>query len=200
MIAQLRGQVISKSPTLSVIDCHGVGYEVFHTPFTAEHLKDSQSVVLFVHTHMREDALQLFGFSSQEERQIFRELLKVTSVGPKLALSILSGIPHQDLILALQSKDIARLQKIPGIGKKTAERLSLELADRMTSKTSLSATDKVSKEAELESVLQNLGYQKNEIQRALQSLKTKEENFKDLSLEALVKNTLGVLNQSSRAN
>lgn len=200
MIAQLRGEVAFKSPTLSVIDCQGVGYEVFHTPFTAEQLKLSQSVVLFVHTHMREDALQLFGFSSQDERQIFRELLKVTSVGPKLALSILSGISHQDLILALQSKDIARLQKIPGIGKKTAERLSLELADRMGSKLSLSSSDKASKETELESVLQNLGYQKNEIQKALQSLKTKEENFKDLSLEALVKNTLGVLNQTSRAN
>lgn len=197
MIAQLRGQLAHKSPTLSVIDCHGVGYEVFHTPFTAEHLKNGE-VKLFIHTHVREDSFQLFGFSTTEERQLFRELLKVSNVGPKLALSILSGIPYQDLLQALQNKDIPKLQKIPGVGKKTAERLSLELGDRLA-KTSI-WTESSSVEAELESVLQNLGYQRNEIQRALQNLKHRKENIQELPLETLVRDTLGILNQNARPN
>lgn len=197
MIAQLRGQLIHKTPTQSVIECAGVGYEIFHTPFTAENLQGKE-VKVFVHTHLREDALQLFGFSSFEERQLFRELLKVSSIGPKLALSILSGISHSDLLMALQLKDVQRLQKIPGIGKKTAERLSLELGDRIAKANILPMGTSV--ELELESVLQNLGYQRSEIQKALQNLKSQKQDYQSLALETLVKDTLGILNQSARVN
>lgn len=198
MIAQLSGKILSKSPTVSVIDCHGVGYEVFHTPFTAETLKDT-SISLYIHTHVREDALQLFGFATAGERKLFRELLKISNIGPKLALAILSGIPYPDLIAALSQKNAERIQKIPGVGKKTADRLLVELGDRMR-KWDVGATDSPTgdqtKEEELQSVLTNLGYQKPEIQKALKLIRTREENFASLPLETLVKTTLRELTQA----
>src|SRR3954471_7832845 len=109
MIAQLSGKILFKSPTLSVIDCHGVGYEVFHTPFTAEKMT-GETASLFIHTVVREDAFQLFGFSTMEERSLFRELLRVNNVGPKLALSIMAGLTYHDLLDALGTNDSSRLQ------------------------------------------------------------------------------------------
>jgi Holliday junction DNA helicase RuvA len=193
MIAQLSGKLISKTPTTSVIDCQGVGYEISHSPFTAEKLT-GDFVSVFVHTHVREDALQLFGFFSSEERQMFRELVKVSGVGPKMAMSILSGIPYEELLTALSQKDIGRLQKIPGIGKKTAERLAIELSDRLA-KMPMELELRIqkpqmAKENQLESVLLNLGYQRPEIQRALKAVKSRETSFDSISLEVLVKHTL----------
>jgi Holliday junction DNA helicase RuvA len=197
MIAQLTGKLLSKSPTASVIDCHGVGYEVFHTPFTAE--KITSEVSLFIHSHIREDAFQLFGFISTEERSLFRELLRVSGIGPKMALAILSGLPYEELLQALSSKDKTRLQKIPGIGKKTADRLMVELSDRLKDFSITShplTTAAQSRDGELESVLLHLGYQKNEIQRAVRNLRTKLEGFESLPLESLVKTTLKELTQA----
>jgi Holliday junction DNA helicase RuvA len=200
MIAHLSGKLLTKTSTQSVVDCHGVGYEVFHTPFTAEKMT-GENISLFIHSNIREDAFQLFGFFSSEERAVFRELLRVNGVGPKLAISILSGISYQDLMSALLSKDMSRLQKIPGIGKKTAERLTVELSDRLPQiQQSISLPDfsrsSGSKESELESVLTNLGYQRPEILRALKSVRGKETEFENLSLENLVKVTLRELTQS----
>lgn len=193
MIAQLSGKLVHKTPTQSVVDCNGVGYEILHSPFTAEKLQ-GESVSVFIHTHVREDALQLFGFSSQDERHLFKELLKVSGVGPKLALSIMSGMPLEDLLTALRTKDIARMQKIPGIGKKTAERLIVEVSDKIVKwsnvATEAPAQNAGLKENELESVLLNLGYQRPAIQRAVKSLKTRETEFDSLPLETLVKQTL----------
>jgi Holliday junction DNA helicase RuvA len=136
---------------------------------------------------------------SLEERSLFRELIRVSGVGPKLALSILSGIPSSDLVDAISSKDTTRLHKIPGIGKKTADRLAVELSDRLSKieigsggSIKSSSGDKVT---ELESVLINLGYQKSEILKAVESLKSRETDFSKLALEALVKETLGELTQ-----
>jgi len=174
MIAHLRGKIIHKSPGLSIIDCNGVGYEVLHTPFTSEKLR-AEVVSLHIHTHIREDALQLFGFADIEEKRIFRDLLKVSSVGPKLALTILSGLPYRELIEALRFRDLTKLQKIPGIGKKTAERLSLELGDKQLADYPVEALGQwgaMSGDAELESVLLNLGYQKSEIQKVLQKIRS----------------------------
>ena len=202
MIAHLSGKLLFKTPTQSVIDCQGVGYEVFHTPFTAEKM-NGETVSLFIHTNIREDAFQLFGFYSADERSLFRELLRVSGVGPKLAISILSGISYDELMHALYSKDTTRLQKIPGIGKKTAERLSVELSDRLPQMQAAFTAPELSgkafnksKESELESVLLNLGYQRPEIQRAVKSLRSKENDFEDLSLEHLVKSTLRELTQA----
>lgn len=194
MIAQLTGKLVLKTPTASVIDCQGVGYEVTHTPYTAEKM-NAEIVKIFIHTHVREDLLQLFGFYSTEERQIFKELLKVSGVGPKVAMSILSGIPYEELITALAQKDVSRLQKIPGVGKKTAERLAIELSDRLSKmpveiSNPIGQNSTVGRETELESVLMNLGYQRPEILRAMKTMKVRESDFESLSLEVLVKNTL----------
>lgn len=200
MIAHLTGKLLSKSPTLSIVDCQGVGYEIHHTPFCAEALK-SETVSLFIHTHVREDALQLFGFVAVLEKDMFRELLKVSGIGPKMALGILSGIPANELIKAIQLKDASRLQKIPGIGKKTADRLSVELSDRLKSysvgETSLSSRELMGapKESELESVLFNLGYQRAEVQRAVQQARKAAEGFDQWPLETMVKSTLKELMQ-----
>lgn len=198
MIAQLSGKLISKTPTASVVDCMGVGYEVFHTPFTAEKLT-GEAVVFLIQTIVREDAFQLFGFINAEERGLFRELLKVSGVGPKMAMGILSGIPYQELIAAISQKDLSRLQKIPGIGKKTAERLTVELSDRLSKLPVeielLNRGGSLGRESELESVLTNLGYQRPEVQRAMKNVKTREKEFEGLSLEAMVKATLRELTQ-----
>lgn len=195
MIAYLTGKILQKTPTQSIIDCQGVGYEVFHTPYTAEKMQ-STNVSLHIHNHIREDAFQLFGFFSIDEKNLFKDLLKVSSVGPKLALSILSGIQYQELVTALHNKDIQRLQKIPGIGKKTAERLSIELADKVMASlgSDLSpATQEVQKETELESVLLNLGYQKNDITKVIPKVR---EFIEVEALEVVVKKALGELTKA----
>lgn len=196
MIAHLSGKLIEKTPTWSIIDCHGVGYEVFHTPFTAEKLSGSE-VQVHIHSHIREDLFQLFGFFELDERDVFRLLIKVSSVGPKLALGILSGLHFADLVQAIQKQDLSRLTTIPGIGKRTAERLAVELKDKMTALRFSTETNLLSlpqtqgREAELESVLVNLGYQKSEISKALEN--SRSEDWAELPLEALVKNALGFL-------
>ena len=198
MIAQISGKILFKSPTSSVIDCQGVGYEIFHTPFTAEKMI-GETASLFIHSHIREDAFQLFGFSSAEERAIFKELLRVGGIGPKIALSILSGIPHEELLSALSGKDTARLQKIPGVGKKTAERLAIELSDRLNQMKVYHAESRSAsstKESELESILSNLGYQRAEILRAVKTVKDKRSGIDGDSLETLVKYTLKELTQA----
>lgn len=195
MIAYITGKILQKTPTQSIIDCQGVGYEVFHTPYTAEKMQ-SASVSLHIHNHIREDAFQLFGFFSVDEKNLFKDLLKVSSVGPKLALSILSGIQYQELITALHNKDIQRLQKIPGIGKKTAERLSIELADKVMASlgSKLSpATQELQKETELESVLLNLGYQKSDITKVIPKVR---EFIEVEALEVVVKKALGELTKA----
>ncbi len=200
VIAHLTGKVLAKTPTASIIDCQGVGYEVHHTPFCAESIAAEQ-VSLFIHTHVREDALQLFGFADTLERDLFRELLKVSGIGPKMAIGILSGISAADLMKAIQQKDGTRLQKIPGIGKKTADRLSIELADRLKNLSGASAAMNskgafdLPKESELESVLLNLGYQRQEVQRAVQQARKNSSEFDQWPLETMVKTALKELMQ-----
>lgn len=195
MIAILAGKIAARTPTASVIDCGGVGYEVFHTPFTAEKLSSLETCKLLIQTIVREDSFSLFGFLDEEERSLFRELLKVSGIGPKLALGILSGIPAHELARALGAKDATRLQKIPGVGKKTAERLVVELGDKLKD-LALSSTGPTlpahSRLSELESVLLNLGYQRAEIQRAMRKA-SERPDWEELSLEVLVKSTLTVL-------
>lgn len=132
MIGQLRGVLIEKKAPSLVIDVNGVGYEV-EAPMTTfyELPKQGEKVVLYTHLVVREDAHLLFGFIKESDRALFRSLIKVSGVGGKLALSILSGMPSQDFIKTVRSNDITSLTRIPGVGKKTAERLIIEMRDRL---------------------------------------------------------------------
>lgn len=131
MIAHLRGRILDKQPNRIVIDVNGVGYDVTVPLSTFYGLGDAGSdVTLRIHTHVREDALALYGFTTRLEQDVFERLIGVSGIGPKLALAVLS-IEPRDLILAIERSDIARLTSIPGVGKKTAERIVLELKDRL---------------------------------------------------------------------
>lgn len=132
MIAFLRGRLADKQPNRLVVDVSGVGYEVLVPLSTYYRVADvGADVALRIHTHVREDALALYGFGTALEQQIFEWLIGVSGIGPKLALAVLSGIEPPDFLRAVQQGDIARLTAIPGIGRKTAERISLELKDRL---------------------------------------------------------------------
>jgi Holliday junction DNA helicase RuvA len=132
MIAFLRGRLIDKRPNRLTIDVHGVGYDVYVPLTTFYDLADLGSeVALRIHTHVREDALQLFGFASALELELFERLMTISGIGPKLALAVLSGIEPSGLIAAVRTSDIARLTRIPGVGRKTAERIALELKDKL---------------------------------------------------------------------
>jgi Holliday junction DNA helicase RuvA len=132
MIALLRGLLIEKSPNQALIDVGGVGYDVTIPVSTFSALPTAGSEVrLRIHTHVREDAIALFGFASPEEKQVFEKLIGVSGIGPKLAVTILSGLAAPDLIRAIRNSEIERLVRIPGVGKKTAERMVLELKDKL---------------------------------------------------------------------
>ena len=133
MIALLRGVLHEKHPNQAVVLCGGVGYDVAISVTTFTALPSpGEEVTLRIHTHVREDALLLYGFATPEEKALFERLITVSGVGPKLAITILSGLPATDLAGILRAGDAARLTRIPGIGKKTAERLILELRDKLT--------------------------------------------------------------------
>ena len=132
MIALLRGLLLEKSPNQAVVECGGVGYDVTIPVSTFTALPDAGAEVrLRIHTHVREDAIALFGFASPDEKQVFEKLIAVSGIGPKLAITILSGLAAPDLIRAIRNSEIERLVRIPGIGKKTAERMVLELKDKL---------------------------------------------------------------------
>jgi Holliday junction DNA helicase RuvA len=131
MIARISGILIQKSVPQCVVDVHGAGYRVFVPLSTFYELpEEGQTVILHVHTHVREDAINLYGFLTKEEREVFQLLISVSGIGPKLALNILSGIAAGDLVKAVIGEDLKRLTGIPGVGKKTAERMILELKDK----------------------------------------------------------------------
>ncbi len=132
MIALLRGRLAEKSPNQVVVDVAGVGYEVTIPVSTFSLLPNAgEEALLRIHTHVREDAIALFGFASFEEKQVFEKLIGVSGIGPKLAITILSGLAAPDLIRAIRNSEVERLVRIPGVGKKTAERMILELKDKL---------------------------------------------------------------------
>src|SRR5581483_10985115 len=132
MIAFLRGRVLDKHPNRILVDVNGVGYDVNVPLSTFYNVGDAGAeIALHVHTHVREDALQLFGFLTPLEQLLFERLINISGIGPKLAIAVLSGIDTGELVASVQRADVARLTRIPGIGKKTAERIVLELKDRL---------------------------------------------------------------------
>jgi holliday junction DNA helicase RuvA len=173
MIARLSGILIEKQATRLVVDVHGVGYDVQVPLSTFYHLPEpGGEVTLRVHTHVREDALSLFGFATELEQQLFERLIATSGIGPKLALAVLSGIEPVDLVRAVQNGDIVRLTQIPGVGKKTAERISLELKDRLPQPLTAElaaggASGEMSVRADVLSALVNLGYHRPLAEKAV---------------------------------
>ena len=187
MIAQVRGCLVRKEPQEAVVDVGGVGYRVAIPLSTFYRIGDpGGEVTLLIHTHVREDALALFGFLTVAEQALFERLIAVSGVGPKLALSILSGIEAPDLVAALRSSDVVRLTRIPGVGKKTAERLVLELKDKMvglaaTEEAAPAASPAASAKEDLVSALVHLGYSRPEAEKGVdRALKEGDGRFEDL--------------------
>ncbi len=175
MIAHIRGQILSKSPNAVVVDCGGVGYELAISVATYTELGEvGADARLHVHTHVREDALLLFGFAEIAEKRLFEKLLTISGIGPKLAITVLSGISAERLVGAIRGGDHATLTKIPGIGKKTAERVVLELKDKLDDMVGYApaADAPVSLGAVADDVLSalvNLGYPRAVAQKAVES-------------------------------
>jgi len=175
VIAFLRGKVLDKQPNRIIVDVSGVGYDV-QVPLSTfyEVGEEGAEVTLRVYTHVREDALQLYGFLTDLERQVFERLIGISGIGPKLAIAVLSGMDSREVIAAIQRADVARLTGIPGIGKKTAERIVLELKDRLMklaspveagAATGAAASDRLRED--LLSALQNLGYHRPQAEKAI---------------------------------
>lgn len=172
MIARLNGKLIEKSPPFIVVDCHGVGYEVEVPMSTFYQLPDlGQNVQLLTHFVVREDAQLLYGFGSEQEKNTFKQLLKVNGIGAKSALSILSGISIDDLTHAVSQQEVGMLTRIPGIGKKTAERLLLELKDKFVVTGSTNAQPQAkSASHDILNALVTLGYNEREAAAAVKLL------------------------------
>ncbi len=186
MIASLRGKLISKKPDSLIIDVAGVGYNV-QVPLTllSSLPEENREVFLYIHTHVREDAIQLYGFQTDADKRIFTTLLGISGIGPKVALNILSTIPPDNFYNAINSEDVDILCKAPGLGKKTAHRLILELRGKLPSLKEKKDTvydDTLS-------ALVNLGYKKNIAQEALE--KAYDSGHKDI--ESLLKEALKYL-------
>src|SRR5215472_16790099 len=132
MIAHLRGKLVSRHPNLVILETGGVGYLVtVSVPTFSELPSLGSEVALHIHTHVREDQLALYGFLRPEEKQLFEKLITVSGIGPKLAITVLSGMAAENMVNAIRGNDLTRLTKIPGIGRKTAERMVLELRDKL---------------------------------------------------------------------
>jgi holliday junction DNA helicase RuvA len=175
MIAVLRGSISEKTPSRVIVDVAGVGYDVL-VPLSTFYVlgEPGAAVTLRIHTHVREDVIALYGFMTRLEQDLFERLIAISGVGPKLALAVLSGIEPAELIRAIRTQDVARMTRIPGIGKKTAERIGLELKDRLPASLEIvepapsasTAADQL--RDDLLSALVNLGYQRPVAEKAVE--------------------------------
>lgn len=187
MIAALRGKLISKKPDSIIIDVGGVGYIVQVPLNIFSYIKDvNEEVFLHIHTHVREDAILLYGFGNEEEKRIFSTLLNISGIGPRIALNILSTISSSDFHNAVYNEDVPFLCRVPGLGKKTAQRLILELREKLPA---LTIKDKEPIFDDAMSALVNLGYKKNIAQEALE--KAYNNGIRDI--ESLLKEALKYL-------
>jgi len=189
VIAHLRGKLLQKDPARVIVDVNGIGYEVYVplTTFTA--LPETGSdVSIDIHTHVREDVIALYGFSTRRERMIFEKLMTISGIGPKLAVTILSGGSVEELVGAIKRSDLARLTAIPGVGKKTAERIILELKDKFQDFTDAAVKSGV--EADVMSALENLGFSRGIADAAL---KRAIDGDRDPAFDLLFKRALQIL-------
>lgn len=192
MIGRLRGQVVEKKPPLVLLEAGGVGYEVY-MPMTCFYqlAETGHEAIIFTHFVVREDIQQLYGFTSQQEKNLFRQLIKINGIGPKMALAILSGMSATQFIQVVQCNDASALIKLPGVGKKTAERLLLEMRDRLHAEhsefTPEAGSQPASHDAETEAVaaLVALGYKPQEASRLITKVADPGASSETLIREAL---------------
>jgi|HubBroStandDraft_5_1064220.scaffolds.fasta_scaffold163998_2 Holliday junction DNA helicase RuvA len=192
MIAHLRGRLFSKQPGQAIVEAGGVGYDVtISVPTFTALPKEGGEVALYVHTHVREDTLALYGFLDRNEKRLFERLITVSGVGPRLAITILSGLNPERTVEAIRAQDHATLTLIPGVGKKLAERLVVELKDKLEDlAVAAPAARPVAPAAEdVLSALVNLGYQRPAAQKAIETAVEKDkaagEDFDELFRAAL---------------
>jgi Holliday junction DNA helicase RuvA len=168
MIAYIRGTLIHKTPGRVIVDTGGVGYAVAIPVSSFVRLGEiGGTVELHIHTHLSDDALALYGFVAQDEKDMFLKLVGISGIGPKLAMNILSGIAPEDLEDAVKAGDVARISLVPGIGKKTALRITLELQDKLEKKETLLSAKGSPEKEDLLSALQNMGFRLKEAERAV---------------------------------
>ena len=196
MIAHLRGKLLAKHPNQAIVETAGVGYDVtISVPTFSDLPAAGTEVALHIHTHVREDVIALYGFLRSSEKVLFEKLISVSGIGPKLAITILSGMAADEMVNAIRSNNVAQLTRVPGIGKKTAERMVLELRDKlpeagpavMAAVPAMSAT-----EDDVLSALLNLGYQKPAAEKALM---VASKNGTGKSFDVLFREALGALSK-----
>lgn len=196
MIAHLRGKLLAKHPNQAIVETAGVGYDVtISVPTFSDLPALGADVALHIHTHVREDVIALYGFLRPSEKLLFEKLISVSGIGPKLGITILSGMPADEMVGAIRGNDVARLTRIPGIGRKTAERMVLELRDKLpeAAPTTAPASPVMSgAEEDVLSALVNLGYQRAAAEKAL-ALATK--TGKGQSFDALFRGALAALSK-----
>ena len=206
MIAHLSGTLLSKQPNSVIVDVGGVGYELIIPVSTFYELEDTgTNTQLRVYTHVREEALQLYGFKTARERELFLQIISVTGIGPKIAITLLSGMNANEIIASIRTNNLGRLTSIPGVGRKTAERLVVELRDKITALSSPALEEEFAAEGgqrqgsspdamrdDALSALLNLGYQKTSAEKAI---KAAIDEGGDLSVELILRRGLRSLSR-----
>jgi holliday junction DNA helicase RuvA len=196
MIAHLRGKLMAKHPNQAIVETGGVGYDVtISVPTFSDLPAAGGEVALHIHTHVREDVIALYGFLRAAEKHLFEKLITVSGIGPKLAITILSGMPVDNMVGAIRGNDIARLTRIPGIGRKTAERMVLELRDKLpvpAADSAVTATALSTIEEDVLSALLNLGYQRPVAEKAMAAV---GKNGSRDSFDTLFRETLATLSR-----
>ncbi len=202
MIAHLSGTLLSKEPNLVILDVGGVGYEVTIPISTFLDLDDEGSLIkLRIYTHVREDALQLYGFKTARERELFMRLISVSGIGPKLGITLLSGMSADEMIASIRTNNLGRLTLIPGVGRKTAERLVMELRDKVATLSSPELEEELgakteagaaiptedSMRSDVLSALLNLGYQRSSAEKAVTAAM---DEGGDVSVESILRSSL----------
>ncbi len=188
MIAYLRGRLLDKRPNQVIVDVNGVGYHVQIPVSTFSHLGDGGAEVkLHVYTHVREDALALYGFLTEKEKALFERLISVSGIGPRLGITLLSGLDAEELAGAIRRGDVGRLVRVPGVGKKTAERLVVELRDKLAPVEAAAAEGPAGLDAEVISALLNLGCARPQAEAAVEKARKNgaPEEFEPLFRAAL---------------
>ena len=193
MIGFLSGKIISSKPTKILLDVNGVGYVVFISINTFEEISNKEIISLYIHTHVKEDSITLYGFHNESEKEIFELLISISGIGPKLALGVLSGIQTEDLKEAILNGDVSRMVAIPGIGKKTADRLILELRSKVGEvRVEGEHTVPYGVKQEAVSALTTLGYNYATAEKVVRQILSSSPAC---TLEELIKNSLSELNK-----
>ena len=203
MIGQLRGALIDKRPNQVVIDVNGVGYQV-QIPLSTFAALDTQhaETTLLIHTHLREDQIALYGFLTARERQCFEMLISASGVGPALALKILSGMSLEELVPAIRKGDVVQLRRIPGVGQKTAERMVVELRDKLAAIDVSESGKPVTRsqvESDVTSALVNLGYDARAVEKTIELVRGQDSDFDALLRAALQKLGGAAIEKGARA-